>query len=617
MKTNEKAKKALSLTQEIYFQLREHALALALACTLDKKQACAKSCETFVRAGKRALSNPQRKTDVLGYLFRHAKQGGIYDARQFDFLPADFAKLNKLSRAAWALTRSEGMAADEAMKVLGASQSAFSQAIAQADQLLNTGHARNYNLLVRKMQDKREVWSDVGFALEQYYRLGHQVRMAVASILLTILLVFAVREGSLWIKILRFPGTLDKAVISQTYDDPACYKKQPLVPGIDKPGISGHLAAQLENIKDDEMVRVALRFYDAELMADIRQNGDNLLDIYLDLYQTGMDRGHIHTLIANAIQRYYSNYKRPFQVKGRTENFVSHYDSLHTCALDLASGSNFSKTVAAHPEIFSSRDNFDAYLTGSRFRQDLPQVTDLLTYEAIIQSHMASGKPPSATVQEKYENLLYAFTNPAGLGGKLSPDTFSYVKEETDPFFADRELLGKELYTQTVKLLKQLLPQAQVTSDILEGSESSLFSATLSKQQILSHAGDDERFFFLGIAPPYAAAYPDGLEHGLAAAIHLDRGKVYDVFLIDEEYVLYSVNYAAPLTLPQGFIDQLRSRVASKYTMFEQKISFTYQMRFAHPQPMAGWRILRSVYLNENLRYALKDYKYFSKMDKY
>lgn len=617
MKTSDKAKKAHALTQKVYFHLRDYALALALTCTLDKRQAYAESRDAFVRAGKRAAQRPQRETDALNYLYRHAIQAGIFDSQQFDFLPADFPKLSKLSRAAWALTRAEGMAADEAMIVLGASQNTFSQALNQADQLLNQEHADSFRLLIQKMQDKHEVWSDVGFALEQYYRLGHRVRMAIAGILLTILLVFAVREVSLWIKVLRFPGEIDKTVISQTYGDPACYKKLPLLPRVDNPRISDHLTAQLAQMPDEQMVRVALLFYDAQLMAGIRQGGENLLDIYEEIYEKGLDRGRVHTLIANAIQRYYSSYKRPFRVKDRERNFVSHYDSIYACALDLAGSSNFRKTVNTHPEIFASRENFDAYLTGKRFRQDIPQVIGLLTYEAIAQSHMESGKPLAAHAQEKYESLLFAFTNPSGLGGKLRPDPFSFTKEKTDTFFAKREILGKELYAQTVRLLEQLLPQAQVTSDILEGSESSLFSATMSKQQILSLVRDDVRFFFMGIAAPYAAGYPAGLEHCLAASIQLDRSKVYDVFLIDEEYVLYSVNYAAPLTLPQGFIDQLRSQVASRHTMFEQKISFIYHMRFAHPQPMAGWHILRAVYLNENLRYTLKDYKYFSKMDKY
>lgn len=617
MITSDKAKKAQALIQEVYFQMRDRALALALACTLDKRQAYAQSRNTFVRAGKRALQKPQRETDVLGYLYRHAKPTVAQDAQLLDFLPAGFLKLSKLARAAWALSRVEGMAPDEVMKVLGASQSTLTSALSQADQLLDQAHADQFRQLIQKLQDKREIWGEVGFALEQHYRLGHQVRVSLASILLTLLLVFAVRETSLWIKILSFPGAVDASVIGQTYDDPDFYKKVPLLPSVDNPRISQHLAAQLAQMPDEQLLRVALRFYDAELMAGIRQDGENLLDIYVNLYQTGLDRGRVHTLISNAIQRYYGNYQRPFQVKDREEDFGSLYNSIYTCALDLASNSNYSKTVAAHPEIFASKESFSAYLAGKRFQQDLPQVISLLTCEAVVRDQIAGGKPMAANVREEYENLLFAFTNPLGLDGKVNPDPFSYTREETDAFFGKRENLGKELYAQTVKRLQQVLPQAQVTSDILEGNESSLFSATLSKQQILSLAKDDGRFVFLGITAHYAAGYPAGLEHGLAAAIQLDRSKVYDVYMLDEKYVLYSVNYAAPLTLPQGFMDQLRAEVASQDTMFEQKISFTYQMRFAHPQPLAGWRILRAVYLNENLRYTLKDYKYFSKMDKY
>ena len=617
MKTGDKAGKAQLLTQEVYFEQRFRALALALACTLDKEQAYAMTRDAFVRAAKRALVSPRRANDALSWLYRRARPAGIYDAQQFAFLPAGFPRLSKLSRAAWALTRVDGIAADDGAKALGVSPDAFSQALSRADALLGEDQAGSFRRFVQKMQDKREVWSDVGFALEQYYRTGHQVHMALAGILVTILLVIALREGSLWIRILRFPGETDKTVISQAYDDPACYKKLPLLPDAGNPRISSHLAAQLEQMPPDQPVRAAFLFYDAQLMEGIRHEGENLLDIYIALYEKGLDRGRVHILIANAVQRYYSNYVRPFRVSERREDFVSKFDSLYTCALDLAKGSSFQRTVDSHPEIFSSRESFDAYLSSARFRQDLPQAADLLTYEMIAQSHMASGKPMAQNAQEKYESLLFSFTNPAGLGGKLNPDPFSYTREETDPFFSRRETLGKELYAKTVLSLGRLLPQAQVTSDILEGNESSLFSATLSKQQILTLVRDDGRFYFLGIAAPYAPGYPAGLEHCLAASIRRDRGKIYDVFSIDEEYVLYSVNYAAPLTLPQGFIDQLRTHVESRHTMFEQKISFTYQMRFAHPQLLAGWRILRAVYLNEGLQYTLRDYKYFSKMDRY
>ena len=617
MKTDDKAGKAQFLTQEAYFQLRLRALALALACTLDKEQAYAASRDTFVRAGKRALLYPRREHDALNYLYRRAMPAGTYDAQQFGFLPAGFLNLSKLSRAAWALTRVEGISTGEATKALGVSPDTFSQALDQADSLLGQDHAEGFRIFVQKMQDKREVWSEVGFALQQYYRTGHQVRMAIASILLTILLVFVLREGSLWVRILRFPGETDKAVISQAYDDPACYKKLPLLPDADNPRISRQMTALLEQMPPDQPVRAAFLFYDAQLMEGIRHEGENLMDIYVALYETGLDRGRVHILIANAIQRYYSGYSRPFQVRDRREDFVSDFGSIYACALDLAGDSSFRATVDAHPEIFSSRENFDAYVTGARYRQEIPQAADLLSHEITVQGHIANGRPLAAGDREKYEDLLFSFTNPSGLGGKMSPDPFSYTREETDPFFARREILGKELYTQTVLSLVQLLPQAQVTSDILEGNESSLFSATLSKRQILSLVKDDGRFYFLGIAAPYAPGYPAGLEHCLAASIRHDRGKVYDVFSIDEEYVLYSVNYAAPLTLPQGFIDQLRTRVESRHTMFEQKISFTYQMRFAHPQSLSGWRILRAVYLHDNLQYTLKDYKYFSKMDRY
>ena len=88
----------------------------------------------------------------------------------------------------------------------------------------------------------------------------------------------------------------------------------------------------------------------------------------------------------------------------------------------------------------------------------------------------------------------------------------------------------------------------------------------------------------------------------------------YEVFQIDEEYILYSVNYAAPLRLPQGFIDELRQTRACKDTQYELLLQYNYHMRFAHPQTRSGYGLLRALYSNPLLQFASTQFKPFSKM---
>ena len=617
MKANDKALKAQALTQPLYFQCRHQALALALACTTDVKAAYAQSRDAFVRAGERALRKPQRDLEVLRDLYAKARPPKAVSTQELMEAAPGLLQLNRQQRAAWALCRVSGLSQQDAQWVLRLSEQAVAEAISEADAQLDQHHVESYGRLLDSMQNKREIWGEVGFSLTQHYRLSRYVRTAVVSLLLLVIGVFLIREGRLAVKVLGFPGSRQPDVIAQGYEEPDFYKRFAPLPGIEAPRVEQRLWERLQPLDESQQLRVAFRFYDPALMADIKEGDRNLLQLYEALYQQGASWGRVHTLMARAIEQYYRNYDRPFMVKDRTADFQSDFASLYDSALHVAQGSGFMQTLSAQPEVFADEASFNDYLISPRFRGELPEVARLCYAYSVVRQAQLKHETIDAQSQEVYETLIFAFHNPIGLGGKLAPASFSYTQADTDAFFPVRQRLGEHLYEQTLRRVKSLLPQAQVTSDILEGSESSLFSATLTKAEILRLARGDARFSFIGIAPPYAQGYLPGLEHGLADAISQDKERVYEVYLVDREYVLYSINYAAPLTLPQGFIDQLRVLVPSQDTLFEQLIGYTYQIRFAHPTQMPGWRILRDIYKNEALHYTLRQYKHFSLMDRY
>ena len=106
------------------------------------------------------------------------------------------------------------------------------------------------------------------------------------------------------------------------------------------------------------------------------------------------------------------------------------------------------------------------------------------------------------------------------------------------------------------------------------------------------------------------------MEHALASEASQHLFTTYDVFLVDNQLERYSMNYAAPLDVPQGFIDQLRQTVACEDTLFEQLLGYHYSMRYAHPKKLPGYVILRTMLRNhpDDMGYSLRLFKNFPKM---
>ena len=592
-----------SLLQEVYLRLRRLAFALALSNTLDADKAYACVTQSFVRAGNRIRRKSFSETSILPRLLR-ALPCESRSGKGFSGKPAALASLDKDARSVWALIRVARMDEEEAFATLHMDKSSGAESLSRADAAMNPQDALDFASELDNMTQRHEIWNTVSFTLQQQMRTTRYVRLAFTAILGIAVLLLLSREAYLGIKIISFPSPKTQEVLADSIDSPEYYKNFSEHMSKEQPRISTALAARLDGLEDEQPIRVAFRFYDDQLMRGVLREGETLLSLHTMMYDVGLSFGKAHRLMANAISMYYANYERPFMPGERTTDFSSSFESIYDAAVSLALDSGFSGTFNAHPEIFASRESFDSYLYSKRFLSVVYPVSDLLLIE----------KELTPELREEYEKLIFAFDNPLGLNGSLSTDSFYYTSDQTDHFYTLREALGKEFYERNLAECLELLPDALVSSDILEGNESSLFSATLSKKDILALAKNDPRFVFLGIASPYYQGYPERIEHALADMADKKLFARYEVFQIDEEYMLYSINYAAPLRLPQGFIDELRQTRACKDTQYEVLLQYNYHMRFAHPQTRSGYGLLRALYSNPSLQFTSTQFKPFSKM---
>ena len=592
-----------SLLQEVYLRLRRPAFALALSNTLDADKAYACVTQNFVHAGKRIRRKSFSETSILPRLLR-ALPCESQSGKGFSGKPAALASLDKDARSVWALIRVARMDEEEGFAALHMDKSSGTESLSRADAAMNPQDALDFACELDNLTQRHEIWNTVSFTLQQQMRTTRYVRLAFTAILGIAVLLLLSREAYLGIKIMSFPGPKTQEVLADSIDSPEYYKNFSEHMSKEQTRISTALAARLEGLEDEQLIRAAFRFYDDNLMRGVLQDGETLLSLHTMMYDVGLSFGKAHRLMANAISLYYANYERPFMPDERKTDFSSDFRSIYDAAMSLAQDGGFSGTFSAHPEIFASRENFDSYLYSKRFLSVVYPVSDLLLIEKNLTSEL----------REEYEKLIFAFDNPLGLNGTLSTDSFYYTSKQTDHFYTLREALGKEFYARNLAKCLELLPDALVTSDILEGNESSLFSATLSKKDILALAKNDPRFVFLGIAAPFYQGYPERVEHALADMADKKLFDRYEVFQIDEEYILYSVNYAAPLRLPQGFIDELRQTRACKDTQYELLLQYNYHMRFAHPQTRSGYGLLRALYSNPLLQFASTQFKPFSKM---
>ena len=616
MRNPERANHREEKLNTLYLKTRRQALSLALCGAQNDQQAYAIAKKAYLWAGKRVDKHTIDEADLLHHVYSILPKRMILSSGSQNNPPA-FLALDLNARCAWALTRAANTDAALTQEILGLSRDQLDMALRRANAVLTDQDAETFTKRLDALLARREIWSDISFDLARKMKRSRLVLGAAGVMVVLILSAVLFREAWMGLRILRYPGTVSKSAIADSYESEQFYKRFREEPSFSMPRVSQILMDRLEQIPESQPIRVAFRFYDKDVLGAAKRQGKTLDALYTRMFDTGLDRGNTHRLIAGAISQYYENYQRPFQPDRREQDFVSRFDGIYESAIHLAGGSGYEATINAHPEIFGSPEAFYAYLTGSLFTRDAQAVLPLLMDEMDIMNSRLEGSRVPSDLREAYEESIFAFLNPEGMAGRLTIASFIYTDEETLDFFTAREEMGKMLYEENKKRCLSMLSSQDVTSDILEGGESGLFSATLTKQEILSFASQDERFFFLGIAAPLVSCCPGRLEHGLGEIISGDLMKRHDVYQIDGEYHLYGINYAAPLLLPQGFINDLRAKIPCRDTAFEKSIQYIYQMRYAHPQERSGYGLLRALMGTGELRFTSDFYKHFSKMAAY
>lgn len=598
--------------EAVYHQSRRLAICLSLASAGDEATAYALSTKAHAWALGRSARKARDVSAVLGRLYRSLPRT-VKDSAQF----ADLHRLDKEARSVYALLVAGGLEKEQVRSILGLNETRFEQARLQADQALDEAFTQAFTAEVDRMLMRKEIWSDVLFVAGRKQSTGRKLRLAFGALLAAFLLFALGREVMALVKITVQGMEPGPALLSSRYQEEDFYKRRLETMSLLEPRLAGSLLDSLQDLPEDQLVRVAFRYYDRQAMLGIREQGSNLEDLYVALFKKSQTQGQINTLVANAIIKYFDAYQRPFQVRQRTEDFKSRYDSIYQAALELSEGSGFARIVAEHQEIFGSKEQFDAYLYGRLFINQAPQIFFLLRAHYILDTAVQSGQPVDQSLREDYEDAIFAFTNPVGLNGRFNVAPYAFLPGENAAFFAIREHLGKQLYEANVaSCLKALPEEAQANSDILEGSESSLFSASLTKKEILRLAKTDSRFEFLGLAVSPGPLSSLRMESELYHQAREGLFKKHQVYRLDEEYRLYSINYAAPLALPRGFIRDLRSIIDCQDTQFEMEIQYNYHMRYAHPEERLGYSLLRKNMLSPDIAYTTSQYKSFYKMSR-
>ncbi len=587
--------------QRVYYDSRFPALALALALSADEGEAYRSSlhAHTAVFGGRQKAIG---KSTILKKVFLKTKS--IAEVGQE--ISGQLMTLGKKTRAAWALVRVSGIPPEEASQILGEPAQPLA---AQADTVLNVDFTNGFKARVSHLMEKKELWNDVLFRTGKKRALSTRLSRVAAVVAAAGALFLIGREGYALTRALG--GRADNgSVVTMRAADPAFFRRVPERPSTELPNVNQPLMDALENVNENQSVRVSFRFYDARVMRETRPQGSTLEDIYTKLYEETLARGRVNALTAAAANEYYANYTRPFLVEQRAGDFLSEHGSMYEAMLSIANAGVYARTRQEHPEVFASREAFDAYLYSLAFVSRAPALIPLLRLQRGIESGDES-------LRNEYEDALFAFHNPGGYAGVETTVPFPFEADDLRAFYAQREILGKALHQRNAEACNPALPEnADVTNDLLEGTDFSLFSATLTKADVMRLAAD-ERFFFLGLTAPRAALFEGRAEAELLALAREGLAKRHDVYLIDENYLLYSINYAAPLTLPQGFIDDIRAKLGAEDTQFEMEVGYVCRMRYAHPQARTGYGILRALALNGDIAFTTRESKPFSLMAGY
>lgn len=436
--------------------------------------------------------------------------------------------------------------------------------------------------------DGFEVWDTLEYRVDKKLT-GALPRKAAATVAITaaaVVLVCGAALGALTARFNRLPAMASIAAengvtaLSGSYTEHYTYK--PDVPSEEQPRIASRLWDVLSAADDDDVFRVAFRYYDSERDA-------GLVDLYVDSYTKSNENALVNLLICVAVRDYYLAYDSSVLPQYHTESYVPPYPTLYDCVvaeverLEKEGLTAYRETFGARTDVFGSREAFEDYITGDIFAYECYPLRDLMiteTYAARLRAGEIEMTAEEAdTLINEYERMIYAFHN--GYNCVYMPSDVSLTNEEYAVFLFARARCAAEL-TSSIDEAVASYGFTNLRSEAYTAGDCSAYSADMTRADILKLAADG-RFYFCGLDYAYNAdgwrANMSGELSALLATVSGDD--VVDVMTVSAEYTPYNRNYAVRVALPYDFIESVRDCIPCRNSRFEDYLGYGVKTMYA------------------------------------
>ncbi len=643
MKQSRRAEKCLNSIYPLYQRQRVAAYAYAYAMLRSEKDAfncCAKAyttaalrCRTILRKAEPDIEAFRIVMAETASLRKKLESSGedIKKRRPDPRTEQLFSDLTEDELAVWVLRRIARFNPHEASRLLQLSLDELNACTDSADaKLIRYGspdeRGDRLRLVFASLCGEKDIWNTVSFNVER--RTNHtNIAVAVMLGLVAAGLLFLLgREGYYLISVLSMPKmTTEYEAVTVDEADPDYWRNTNRAASDEYPNMTESLYNALGAYDDDELIRVDFGYYDAAVMRKyVTDDGLNLQELYIKTYVDAANAGRLDICIINAIGIYYSEYEMPFSVATREKDFASKYGTLYDClqhylALHANDESSFTvKAVAAFPEILTTREGFEEYLTGE-FSSSIYWLAEIVSAEMLMQEYLED--PTAYTAEEAkqlrydYEHSLFRYKN--GNLIEIVPSSYKLSNESLINLYYSRTQLGEAMCAEMDEDVRAM-ELGNLTSNMAVDKYMCSYTADFTKAEIFELA-QDGRFWFSGLATtPTAEGYPDGLESLLYCMVANENpnadGK-YEVYLVNDEYYHYNHNYVVEIALPYGFIQGLYEQMPEfRGSVFEFEQGYVCRVLYGHRRVLTRYGLLRMALDNPDDLVLSTRYKYYPRI---
>ncbi len=604
MQKKRKYRRTETRLKEFYLQTRRAAFAQAYALSLDADGAFAALESAYYRAGKRLSGKKQPDAaKIEKALYADVRKAALAPSGKHASgeIRIDALRLRDEKREPLDFLRRMD---DEKRSVWAAEAERITRELDEGDE-----EQRIFAGAMDEALGSREIWSTLAFRLERRFGVEFAVRTAACALICLFAVWLLGSEAETARRVFGYPDFEEPAYVYADVFAEDYWRKNLLQPSPVE-NVSKGLWEEIDARADDEQLRVDFVFYDPQVMESVQTGGETLEDIYINMYELGAERGRIDLLTCRAVLKYFENYQIPFQPDRREEDFVSNYNTLfgalEVCIAEM--DPIYGKIAQAHPEIFADSATFEEYLCSDAFARIAYPLAELSRLDVQVRK-----APEDTDLRLRYETAIFAFYNDLGsYRGRFTPDSFRYSDEELYNFYQKQYILSRELKKALFETCAALLPENGLVEEDLADTRMGVYSATFTKAQILELAADG-RFGFCGLGGATTEGWPESVEPALAKKLS-DGGlfKKWDVYILDDTYIRYSINHQLRNRLPDGFIEELREKIPCENTQFETVVGYAWEVKYAHPASMSGYGLMKNALEQTDVRFVLRENKSYT-----